>query len=71
MNCPYCGKPMQSGYLQSGQRMIWSPEKKEGVHLPGGETDFYISKGFWNGCYAESWYCVDCNKLVMDVKRDK
>ena len=67
MNCPYCGKPMQSGYIQSGQRIMWSPEKKEGFHLVDRETDFIISKGFWNGCHAESWYCADCKKLITEV----
>ena len=70
MNCPYCGKPMQMGYLQSARPFFWGPEKHS-FFFAASKGEVKVSEGLWDGCYAESWYCVDCHKLVMDVKRDK
>ena len=67
MNCPYCGKLMQMGYLQSSRRFIWSPEKKEDIFVASKKTDIAFRGSVWEGCYAESWYCIECKKLVTEV----
>ena len=71
MNCPYCGKTMQKGDLLSGKPIIWSQEKKKGFYLPLEEGDIAVSKGFWKGCFAESWYCAGCKKLITEVNEEQ
>lgn len=67
MNCPYCGKPMQKGYLQSGRGFIWSYEKKEDIYIASEETDIEFRSNIWKGCCVESWLCPDCNRLITEV----
>ena len=71
MNCPYFGKPMQKGYLQSGKPIIWSQEKKKGFYLPLEQGDIAVSRGFWRICIAESWFCADCKKLITQVNEEQ
>lgn len=71
MKCPYCKQPMQQGYLQSGQGFIWSPEKKEDIFIASKETDINFRESIWKGCYAESWYCADCKKLITEVEPEQ
>lgn len=71
MNCLYCRNPMQKGYLQSGKPIIWSGEKKKGFYLPLEEGEIAVSRGFWKGCFAESWYCTDCKKLITEVNEEQ
>ena len=71
MICPYCGKLMQMGYLQSGRGFIWSPEKKEDIFVASKETDIDFCESIWRGSYTESWYCAACRKLITDVPERK
>jgi len=63
MKCPFCGSDMQSGFLQSGQNFHWGPERDE--------RTFRVSKGFWNGCWAEGFFCKDCGKIILSVEEKK
>lgn len=71
MICPYCGKEMQKGYLQSARPFFWGTEKHSGFFVASDETDVKVSRGFWHGCFAESWYCADCKKLITEVKAEQ
>ena len=71
MNCPYCGKQMQTGYLQSSRRIIWSPEKKEGIVMASNEGDINFPSGIINGSCVESWHCAGCKKLITEVKEER
>lgn len=71
MNCPWCGKEMLSGNLYGGtsrgaaQSLTWH----EGSHkswlerIGTPEQEQYLQLG----CYEEAWYCMDCQKMVLDV----
>ena len=45
MNCPYCAKEMESGYLRggSGYELLWTEEPFKMTSLPAG-NDFFVCK---------------------------
>jgi len=68
MKCPYCGNEMKSGFLGSGQPILWTREKGEGIVGPGREG-FRVSTGFWNGCHAEACFCPNCDIIITPVSK--
>lgn len=71
MDCPYCGKQMTSGYLQSARGIIWSQEKKKALFKATKPGDIEVSEGFWNGCFAPSYRCWSCALILTPFDRKK
>ena len=46
--CPYCGRELFSGYLQSARQIIWSQEEKSISFRADEEGDLVVSHGIWN-----------------------
>ena len=74
MNCPYCGKDMEKGYIKSSRRLFWS---RGGELETVDENDLKLSKGFLKslkgffvGFSVESEYCKDCKKIIMEVREE-
>lgn len=67
MNCPYCNKEMHAGYLQGSGSMMWSPRKKHLFISATKDDEFYVSDGGCFGGTANSYYCPNCKKLIVDV----
>ena len=65
MKCPYCGKEMEKGYVQSARPVIWSRNKKKLLFTATAADDFTISEGYLNGCFAEAYHCSKCKKIVI------
>lgn len=67
--CPYCGKEMHLGFInQDRYALKWVPEEKD-----KGPVLQWFSKGIkltdlaTNGS-IQSFYCKDCEKIVIDTK---
>ena len=57
--CPYCGRELFSGYLQSARQIIWSQEEKSISFRADEEGDLVVSHGIWEGSFADCRYCAD------------
>ena len=51
--CPYCGRELLSGYLQSARQIIWSQEEKSISFRADEEGDLVVSHGIWEGSFAD------------------
>ena len=67
MNCPYCGKEMEKGYVEQ-QRvlnpLVWYSAKQEGDFLWSKRKEIKLTSA------AEpltAWYCGECEKLIAEV----
>ena len=71
-NCPCCGGELQSGFIQSGQRICWKQEQADGVHLPDKENgEFYLrGSGMWKGSACPGFYCPDCQLILLPQKEE-
>lgn len=64
--CPYCGRELFSGYLQSARQIIWSQEEKSISFRADEEGDLVVSHGIWNGSFADCRYCADCGIFLLE-----
>ena len=65
MNCPYCNKEMDLGYLKSSHFIHWGKDQTLGF-LP---NDLKLTKlsleGMLKGNFVESHYCSNCKKIIV------
>lgn len=64
--CPYCGGELLSGYLQSARQIIWSQEEKSISFRADEEGDLVVSRGIWEGSFADCRYCADCGVFLLE-----
>lgn len=72
MECPYCRRKLESGYVKStGYDLYWISEGHEENMARRNimEHGFYIAdKGFINGTQTRAYYCTKCKLVVMRVE---
>jgi|GEM_PF-213554 len=70
MNCPYCAKEMESGYLRggSGYELLWTEEPFKMTSLPTG-NDF--CKTVCQQSEPDRGYCTSCRSAVRQYLRAK
>jgi len=72
MNCPFCEREMEFGYIQNRDGVYWMRSKRaistimppkhdrEVVSLNDGKVSYFA------GGSAEAWLCRKCKKVVVD-----
>ena len=69
MECPYCGKEMETGSIQSPRELFWHPGEKS---VTFARAKFYrgsvvLSKlNFWKGSKVTAYFCRDCGKIIIN-----
>ena len=68
MNCPYCGKEMELGFVQSRDGVTWADKKylvkalsnlhPGSISLSNGAND--------SGTAVYAYNCSDCKKVIID-----
>lgn len=66
--CPYCGSEMQGGYLESGKPIIWAKDEKTLTFQAGGDNEYVVSHGLLEGCYAETYFCKNCDIFILEKR---
>lgn len=68
MNCPYCNKEMESGFLKTSHHVSWGKEKELGLN----QDDILLTKNnletFFKGQFIKSHYCSDCKKILVSLE---
>ena len=70
MNCPYCSKEMEKGFIRNARDSVrWYPEEADTSGFwPENEGTVMLAKLSWVfGAEAESWYCPDCRMVITPV----
>ncbi|MDE6600182.1 MAG: hypothetical protein K2K34_08915 [Oscillospiraceae bacterium] len=85
MKCPICGKEMEKGgashLMRSdfGEKIFWAPDEFfERTHIPtkrivekaGGKV-FSIGRSIFDNEPRYSWYCRECEIVVLDAKNKR
>ena len=66
--CPYCGQPMDDGFLQTGGGTIAFVKATRMLRLREDEGDFRIPVSrLTKACPA--LYCSKCKKLVVSIEQ--
>lgn len=83
MKCPVCGKEMEKGSVSHlirsdlGEKVYWAPDEffeethmvaKKAVEKAGGKV-FSIGRSIFDNEPRYSWYCRECEIVVLNVKK--
>lgn len=71
MNCPYCGKEMELGYIQSRDGVTWS-DKEYAIKALATLRPRSISLANGVGDKSTAVYayrCDDCKKVIIDYSK--
>lgn len=62
--CPWCGKPMQAGYIPARDKLYWQKDNGYFTPLASGKG----LKRLFQPAVPEAWACLDCGKVVIDLE---
>ncbi|MBE6037010.1 MAG: hypothetical protein E7223_05300 [Clostridiales bacterium] len=66
MNCPYCGKEMTKGWVQSARKVLFTTTKKEGTFIIGNRNDVVLTANNFVGPSCAAYLCDTCKKVIID-----
>ncbi|MDR1160668.1 MAG: PF20097 family protein [Syntrophomonadaceae bacterium] len=71
MTCPKCGGEMETGIIQGGQMLIWTPKKhKISMHPRNDGKDIVLDKNFLAGAAVEAFCCRKCDFIMIPVCKE-
>ena len=65
MKCPLCGKEMEKGFVQTGERISWVRQKHK-VFLRPKEGEVLLGNNIFLGLAFEAHIRKSCKKIVLD-----
>ena len=74
MECPYCKKEMQKGFIFNGNHVRWYPEGADTMLMfpeEEGAVRLNATGGVVTSARAESYYCSDCCVVITPVPEIK
>lgn len=67
MDCPYCGKAMEKGLIESSEPINFMKEVRIVNRAKESKGEFTLAKPRVGGRSAvDVWLCRDCRKIVID-----
>ena len=69
MKCPFCGKEMTSGVVQSARHVFFTAKPHNLFFRPnlfGGDADIVLTSDNWTKPTCAANYCADCRKVIID-----
>lgn len=66
MNCPFCGKEMMTGFIQSTHGVIFATEPHY-VSLWPVKTrgEFFVTSKKWFGPICTAYHCDSCKNVII------
>lgn len=64
MDCPWCGQAMDRVYLMGSYGVSWHHKKP-----PAWRWDAWPLWDNKGASYKSAWYCPECQRMALDVKR--
>lgn len=71
MKCPYCGKEMVSGVVQSARQIFFTNKAHKNWFVPdiAGKEEVLLSSHNWTRPTCTAFHCPDCMKVIMDYAK--
>lgn len=67
MNCPYCNKPMASGFIQSG-REVYFTEEPHKVLFGHRKGEILLTKNNMTAPTCKAYRCGKCKKVIVEYR---
>ena len=66
MNCPYCGAELESGVLQAGNSIIWTPKAhKLSLNPRADGRDIVLDRNYLTSPKIAAHNCAKCRKIIV------
>jgi len=65
MNCPFCNKPMISGFVQGAREVFFTEEKHKWLFSTTGK-DVLLTYNNLTAPTCVAYHCPVCKKVIMD-----
>lgn len=71
MQCPCCGKEMESGVVQSARNIFYTTKAHKFCFFPDTACDgeVMLSSHNWTRPTCTAWNCPTCKKVVLDYAK--
>lgn len=71
MKCPFCGKEMESGVVQSARHIFFTTKAHKVRFCPDTacEKEVVLSSHNWTRPTCAAWHCPMCKKVVLDYEK--
>ena len=67
MQCPFCGREMEHGFLQSGKKVFFTTKRRRLLFCPDEQNgDMELTQHNWTSPTGRAWLCRSCRKVVID-----
>lgn len=67
MKCPFCGREMTEGFVQSSRWVYFTKQRHKFFFRPK-EDDVVLSTHNWTAPTAKAWHCSNCMKVIVDYE---
>lgn len=64
MNCPYCGRKMEKGYLQSTTEILYTDAPHRVLPIPRGD-DLRLTTNRACPATCGAWRCAGCREVII------
>ncbi|MBQ1877662.1 MAG: hypothetical protein II161_02495 [Erysipelotrichaceae bacterium] len=70
MKCPYCGREMTPGYIQSARRVYFTETPHELFFWPLKKDKTITRENIWSPT-SPAYHCSNCKKVIVDYSGEK
>ena len=67
-NCPYCGRPLIEGFIQSSHQIYFNYGKKRVFASGDLKSKCISSLGVLKAPSVKAAYCQLCKKIILDLE---
>jgi len=77
MKCPYCDKEMKKGTIHNSREVLcWIPQGEKrsswvSAHTTSPNAVLIADLTAFKGAKAPAGYCPDCQKIILDLDKEK
>ncbi len=73
MKCPYCGKEMETGVVQSARKIFFTTKAQKNWILPDimWDEETVLSSHNWTNPTCKAYHCPACRKVLIDYGDEK
>ncbi len=68
MNCPYCSRPMVSGYVQAAREVYFTEVEHTYLFKAKKNKDVLLTHDNWTAPTCRANLCPDCKKVIIDYE---
>lgn len=69
MKCPFCGREMTAGYIQSGH-VIFFTQKRHKVFFTPQEDEPVLTVKNWTAPTCAAHHCAACRKVIAEYDKE-